>query len=215
MVELPRGGTPVDFAYRIHTEVGNRCVGAKVNDRMVPLDSQLKNGDIVEILTSKFPPEPRLDQFRRHFFGQNRIRQWFKRSTREQNIEQGRDMLARELGKGNLENLLKSDRMLKVAQRLNFTTVEDLLAALGYGEVTQASVLNKLQESAPTSAPVEMVELPTQKGVGIPTPSDKPIVGIEGMPYHLAKCCNPCRVSRLSAWSPASTATSASTTTAV
>ncbi|WP_164929091.1 RelA/SpoT family protein [Gloeobacter violaceus] len=192
VVELPRGGTPVDFAYRIHTEVGNRCVGAKVNDRMVPLDSQLKNGDIVEILTSK-NSHPSLDwiNFVVTSSAKNRIRQWFKRSTREQNIEQGRDMLARELGKGNLENLLKSDRMLKVAQRLNFTTVEDLLAALGYGEVTQASVLNKLQESTPTSTPAEMVELPTQKSAGMPTPSDKPILGIEGIPYHLAKCCNP------------------------
>ncbi|AGY56826.1 RelA/SpoT family protein [Gloeobacter kilaueensis] len=190
VVELPRGATPVDFAYRIHTEVGNRCVGAKVNDRMVPLDSQLKNGDIVEILTSK-SSHPSLDwiNFVVTSSAKNRIRQWFKRAHRDQNIDQGREMLARELGKSNLENLLRSDRVLKIAQRLNYSSVEDMLAALGYGEVTLASVLNKLPENTPSAA--EAIELPQQKTAGVPAPSDKPILGIEGMPYHLARCCNP------------------------
>ncbi len=188
VVELPRGGTPVDFAYRIHTEVGNRCVGAKVNDRMVPLDSHLKNGDIIEILTSK-NSHPSLDwiNFVVTSSAKNRIRQWFKLARRDQNIDQGRDVLARELGKSNLESMLKSDRMLKVALKLNFTCVDDLLAALGYGEVTIGAVLGKLQESAPRTE----VELQPQRSQPAPAPSDKPILGIEGMPYHLAGCCNP------------------------
>jgi len=193
VIELPRGATPIDFAYRIHTEVGNRCVGARVNERMVPLDTQLKNGDIIEILTSK-SSHPSLDwiNFAVTSSAKNRIRQWFKRAHRDQNIEQGREALARELGKGNLENLLKSERMTRIAARLNYGSVEDLLAALGYGEVTIASVLNKLQESAPRPEH----ELPTvppqqQRALPKPAPSDKPILGIEGMPYHLAGCCNP------------------------
>jgi GTP diphosphokinase / guanosine-3',5'-bis(diphosphate) 3'-diphosphatase len=191
VIELPRGATPVDFAYRIHTEVGNRCVGSRVSDRMVPLDSTLKNGDIVEILTAK-NAHPSLDwiNFAVTSSAKNRIRQWFKRAHRDQNIDQGRESLARELGKNNIENVLRSDRMLKVALKLNYTTVDDLLAALGYGETTVTSVLNKLQESTPRTE----LELPNpqhQRTTPAPAPSDKPILGIEGMPYQIAGCCNP------------------------
>ncbi|MBC8123470.1 MAG: bifunctional (p)ppGpp synthetase/guanosine-3',5'-bis(diphosphate) 3'-pyrophosphohydrolase [Gemmatimonadaceae bacterium] len=191
VIELPRGATPVDFAYRIHTEVGNRCVGAKVNDRMVPLDSSLKNGDIVEILTSK-NSHPSLDwiNFVTTSSAKNRIRQWFKRTHRDENIERGRDALARELGKTNLENLLKSERVLRIAQKMNYTAVDDMLAALGYGEVTITGLLNKLQEHVPRTEPdLPPIGLPKQPPA--PIHGDGPIFGIEGMPYHLARCCNP------------------------
>lgn len=192
VIELPRGSTPVDFAYRIHTEVGNHCVGARVTERMVPLDSMLKNGDIVEILTSK-NSHPSLDwiNFVVTSSAKNRIRQWFKRSHRDQNIDLGRETLSRELGKSNLESLLKSERMLRIAQKLNYSSVDDLLAALGYGEVTVASVLNKLQESTPRTETEPVLPQQQRHQILAPAPSDKPITGIEGMPYHLAGCCNP------------------------
>jgi GTP diphosphokinase / guanosine-3',5'-bis(diphosphate) 3'-diphosphatase len=193
VVSLRQGSTPVDFAYRIHTEVGNHCAGAKVNDRIVPLSRTLSNGDIVEIVTTK-NSRPSLDwlNFVVSPGARNRITQWYKRSHRDENVARGRELLERELGKNGLEALLKSEPMLSVAQRCNYVTVEDLLAGLGYGEITQKMVVNRLREivkdrEAPT------VELPptTAPKQTSPSNSDFPILGIEGLLHHLAGCCSP------------------------
>ncbi|MEO0854956.1 MAG: TGS domain-containing protein, partial [Cyanobacteria bacterium J06648_11] len=121
LISLPQDACPVDFAYRIHTEVGNHCAGALVNGKMVTLDTPLSNGDIVEIITQK-NAHPSLDwvNFVATASARNRIRQWYKRSHREQNITRGRQLLERRLGKTGLEALLKSERMLKVAERFNY-----------------------------------------------------------------------------------------------
>jgi GTP diphosphokinase / guanosine-3',5'-bis(diphosphate) 3'-diphosphatase len=193
VVSLRQGSTPVDFAYRIHTEVGNHCAGAKVNDRIVPLSRTLSNGDIVEIITRE-NSRPSLDwlNFVVSPGARNRITQWYKRSHRDENVARGRELLERELGKNGLEALLKSEPMLSVAQRCNYVTVEDLLAGLGYGEITQKMVVNRLREmvkdrEAPT------VELPptTAPKQNSPSNSDFPILGIEGLLHHLAGCCSP------------------------
>ncbi|PSB04993.1 (p)ppGpp synthetase, partial [filamentous cyanobacterium CCP2] len=156
VVALAQGSTSIDFAYRIHTEVGNHCAGARVNERMVPLDTPLKNGDIVEIITQK-NAHPSLDwlNFTVTPSARNRIRQWYKRSHRDENILRGRDMLEKALGKGGFEALLKSEPMQTTAERCNYPSAEDLLAALGYGEVTLNLVLNRLREAIRAKQPID------------------------------------------------------------
>jgi GTP pyrophosphokinase len=202
VVSLSRGATPVDFAYRIHTEVGNHCAGAKVNERMATLDTPLQNGDIVEIITQK-NAHPSLDwlNFVVTSGAKNRIRQWYKRSHRDENVARGRDMLEKELGKKGFEALLKSDPMQTVAERCNYQTVEDLLAALGYGEVTLNLVLNRVREAIKAQQPIAPATdaiIPTLP-LSTATPpsrsqtkiSGSPIAGIEGLLYNLAGCCSP------------------------
>lgn len=199
VLDLKRGATPVDFAYRIHTEVGNHCSGAKINGRMMPLDTELRNGDIVEILTQK-NGHPSLDWM--HFVvtngARNRIRQWFKRSHRDENIARGREMLEKELGKAGFEALLKSVPMQAVAERCNYHSAEDLLAGLGYGELPLTQVVNRLRDAVKIQQPLEKAvqdTLALQSLVPRSLPHAKtdkfPILGVEGLLYHMAGCCNP------------------------
>ena len=199
VIALARNATPVDFAYRIHTEVGHHCAGAKINDRLVPLDTLLKNGDIVEILCQK-NAHPSLDwiNFVVSSSAKNRIRQWFKRLHRDENIILGREMLEKELGKTGLETILKSQPMQTVVERCNYTTVEDLLAGVGYGETSAKLVVNRLRElirqatlSPLTDAEVLRNLTATQRSAPAPHPSSDPILGIEGLVYRVAGCCSP------------------------
>jgi RelA/SpoT family (p)ppGpp synthetase len=203
VVSLNPGSTSIDFAYRIHTEVGNHCAGARVNGRMVPLSTKLQNGDIVEIITQK-NSHPSLDwlNFVRTSTAKYRIKQWYKRSRREENLTRGRELLEKELGKTGFDNLLKSDAMHTVAEKCNYHSVEDLLAALGYGEVTLNLVLNRWREVIKSQQPVTVAppvlpkESATTKALrDLPhsssRASDSPIVGVEGLVYHLAGCCTP------------------------
>jgi GTP pyrophosphokinase len=191
VVSLRQGSTAVDFAYRIHTEVGNHCAGAKVNDKIVPLSRVLENGDIVEIITRE-NSHPSLDwlNFVVSPAARNRITLWYKRLHRDDNIAKGRELLEKELGKNGLEALLKSEPMQTVAQRCNYATVEDLLAALGYGEVTQKQVVNRLRDTVKDRQEPEPL-LPSTPNKPNTTDSDFPILGIEGLLHHLAGCCNP------------------------
>lgn len=203
VIPLSRGATPVDFAYRIHTEVGNHCCGAKANDRIVTLDTPLKNGDIVEILTQK-NSHPSLDwlNFVVTAGARNRIRQWYKRSNRDENITRGRDLLEKELGRNGFDALLKSNQAQAAAERCNYATVDDLMAGLGYGEVTLNLVVNRLRETIKAQQPLESLSLaeadqflagavtsPHQRSRALP--SKAPILGVEGLVYHIAGCCNP------------------------
>lgn len=205
VIPLSRGATPVDFAYRIHTEVGNHCAGARVNGRIVTLDTQLENGDIVEILTQK-NSHPTLDwlNFVVTPSARNRIRQWYKRSHRDENLARGRDMLEKELGKNGFESLLKSTPAQAAAERCNYPSVDDLLAALGYGEVTLNMVVNRLREAVKASQPIEetatrepqdmqslLAEAVTAPVKDKNIPSEAPILGVEGLLHHIAGCCNP------------------------
>ncbi len=185
---LPAGATPVDFAYRIHTEVGNHCAGAMVNGRIVPLDRVLHNGDIVKILTQK-NAHPHYDwiQFVVTGTAKNRVRQWFKKECREEHMAQGRAALEKEMGKTGFENLLKSERMQQVVERCNLHSVEDLLAAIGYGELSAIAVAHRLREE---ERPEPAVKLPTYAVTPVAT-SKAPILGIEGAVHHFARCCCP------------------------
>ncbi len=199
VISLNNGATPVDFAYRIHTEIGNHCAGARVNGRIVTLDTHLKNGDIVEIITRE-NSHPSLDwlNFVVTTGAQNRIRQWYKRSNRKQNVTRGRELLEKELGKNGFEALLKSEPMQAVAERCNYHSVEDLLAALGYGEVTLNQVVNRLRDlikaqqpiaSEPTEVLANM--LSSARSVPSSSISKFPIAGVEGLLHHRAGCCGP------------------------
>jgi len=199
VVSLTKDATPVDFAYRIHTEVGNHCTGARVNGRIITLDSLLKNGDIVEILTQK-NGHPSLDwlNFVKTSGAKNRIRQWYKRSHRDENVARGRDLLEKELGKIGFESLLKSEPMHAVALRCNYHSVEDLLAGLGYGELTLNIVVSRLREGVKVQQKIEIVpdllsvpNVMPARPMPSSSPSKSPIAGVEGLMYHLAGCCTP------------------------
>lgn len=203
VIVLAQGATPVDFAYRIHTEVGNHMKGARVNGRWSVLDRPLQNGDIVEIITSK-NSHPSLDwlNFVVTPTARNRIRQWYKRSRREENLARGRDLLEKELGKSGLDALLKSEPMQITAQRCNYQNAEDLLAALGYGEITLSQVVNRLRDVVKEQQPVEEAEAksdieelitssPLTNSSDTASSKKTPIAGVEGLLYHLAGCCKP------------------------
>ena len=183
--DLPRNATPVDFAYRIHSEVGNKTVGALINGRIAQLDTKLHNGDIVEILTSK-TPAPRLDWLNFVVTKQasSKIKQWFKKNNREEHIEVGKDNLERELTKAVFDDYMKSGEFDKVAKQMNYLSAEDLFAALGYGETTLNKIINKLKKPE-AKAPETAFHGTTRKK------SEKDIIGLEGLMYSIARCCSP------------------------
>lgn len=184
VLDLPSGATPLDFAYRIHTEVGHKCNGALINGRIVTLDAKLKNGDIVEILTSKHP-KPRLDWIKLVVTNQarSRIRQWFKKNRREEHIVQGKSLLDQELGKSAFDEHLKSAKLKDIAIQLNYVSEEDMFAALGYGEITITKIINRLKSEE--VAPKLRISRSASKK------SSQAIEGLEGMLYHISKCCSP------------------------
>src|SRR5437879_405720 len=145
---LPAGSTPVDFAYRVHTEVGHRCIGAKVNGRMVPLDYELSNGEIVDILTTKGPHGPSRDwlNFVKSASAKERIRKWFKSQRREENVAKGRDLLEKELHRMHRLALsqLPDGKLEEMAAHYKYANGEDFLAAIGYGDVSPHSVVMRM-----------------------------------------------------------------------
>ena len=202
VVGLRKGSTAVDFAYRIHSEVGNRCQGVRINDRLCPLATPLQNGDFVQVMTAK-TAHPSLDwlNFVATPTARNRIRQWYKKSHREENILRGTSMLERELGRDGFDVLLNGEAMAKVARRCNLVATEDLLAALGFGGVTLHQVLNRLREelrlvsaeSEPELTNEEVarkVQAPVQPALS-PHGETSPILGLEGLEYRMGGCCSP------------------------
>ena len=184
--DLPLNATPVDFSYRIHTDVGHKTVGALINGRIAQLDTKLKNGDIVEILTAKHPA-PHLDWLNFVVTKQasSKIKQWFKKNNREDHINLGKANLEQELTKAVFDEHFKNGEFAKIAKQMNYKTEEDLFAALGYGETTVNKVVNKLKK--PEIKIIEPTFIQTygrKKG-------DKDIVGLEGLLYSIAQCCSP------------------------
>lgn len=186
VLDLPANATPVDFAYRIHSDVGNRTVGALINGRIAQLDTKLKNGDIVEILTSK-TPSPRLDWLNFVVTKQasSKIKQWFKKNNREQHVEVGRTNLEHELTKAVFDEYLKQGEFARVAKIMNYQSEDDLFAAIGYGETTTNKVVNKLKK------PEKKVDDTSKFRAISRKKSEKDIVGLEGLMYSIAKCCSP------------------------
>ncbi|MBE8949228.1 MAG: bifunctional (p)ppGpp synthetase/guanosine-3',5'-bis(diphosphate) 3'-pyrophosphohydrolase [Quinella sp. 3Q1] len=203
LVVLPKGSCPIDFAYRIHTEVGHHCVGAKVNGRIVPLEYKLQNGDFVEVVTNRSNNGPSRDWLNIVAASDTRqkIRSWFKRENREENIAHGREMIETELKKLSCapKDFFKENQLAEVARRMNMTK-DDLLAGIGYGGTSAHSVVTKLielhkKEIAANTPPdvsallAEVKKIPERK-------KDKSEHGIlvegeSGFFVRLAKCCNP------------------------
>ncbi|MBI2776211.1 MAG: bifunctional (p)ppGpp synthetase/guanosine-3',5'-bis(diphosphate) 3'-pyrophosphohydrolase [Chloroflexi bacterium] len=189
--DLPSQATPLDFAYRIHTDVGHRTIGAKVNNRLVPLDYRLKNGDIVEIVTTKAEHGPSRDWLNlvRTSHAREKIRQWFKRQERDENIVHGRESLDRELRRLARTSIstLGQERVMEVARQLNFDTLDDFLAAVGYGAVSAQSVVMRLgvvddaQLALPTTAP----PIQPAKAGGVR------VKGVGDLLVRFARCCHP------------------------
>src|SRR5215203_4396897 len=189
--DLPAGATPLDFAYRIHTDVGHRTIGAKVNNRLVPLDYRLKNGDIVEIVTTKGEHGPSRDWMNvvRTSHAREKIRQWFKRKDRDENIVHGRESLERELRRLARTSIsaVGPDAIAEVARHYNYDAVDDFYAAIGYGAIGAQSVVMRLgvvddgQSTLPTVAPPE--RLARTGGVRVK--------GVGDLLVRFAKCCHP------------------------
>ncbi len=202
VIDLPVGSVPIDFAYRIHTDVGNRCVGAKVNGRIVPLDFKLSNGDIVEVITSKQSSGPSRDWI--NIVGssdtRNKIKSWFKKERREENIIKGREMLDKEAKRLGYDPkvLARPEKLKEAGAKLRIDSDENLLAALGYGGVTLNTVISKLVEIYKKDQ-----KLNTTKDLSELLAELKPrkskakashgilVKGEEGIMVKLARCCNP------------------------
>ena len=194
--DLPAGSTPLDFAYRIHTDVGHRCVGARVNGKLVSLDYQLKNGDIVDIVTSKSSRGPSRDWLNlvHTAHAREKIRQWFKQQERAQNIARGKEMLDKELQRLGLGGLgaIPDDKLADVAESLHQGSLELLYAALGYGGVGVQTVIGRLGLRTPTvEAPLP--ELPPE-GAAAPrgdTTGAIQVMGVGDLLTRMATCCKP------------------------
>jgi len=205
--ELPAGSVPLDFAYRVHTEVGNRTIGAKVNGRIVPLDYKLKTGDIVEILTSKHSYGPSQDWLKiaQSSHARSKIKQWFKKEKREENIQRGREAIERELKRLGLEpsEWMQDEKMQPVAAKFAFNDIEDMLSAVGFGGITAAQIVTRLTEKLrreaeeaekiELSAEVKEVKPPATAAVGQRKRSAQGIrvKGVENLLVRFARCCNP------------------------
>jgi guanosine-3',5'-bis(diphosphate) 3'-pyrophosphohydrolase len=193
---LPRGATPVDFAYNIHSEVGNTCVGARVNERIVPLNYRLKNGDVVQIITSKNRgPSKDWLNFVKTSAARTRIRQWIKKEERTDSLAIGRDLLEKELKKFNLDlyRQFKTEQLLDVVQQFSLNSVDDLLASIGYGKISAKQVLNKLvprldiRGDTSRGLVQKLIHRVRRKrgDIGIR------VKGMSGMLIRFARCCHP------------------------
>ncbi len=204
VIELPAGSVPLDFAYRIHTEVGNRTIGAKVNGRIVPLDHKLKTGDIVEILTSKHSYGPSQDwvKIAQSSHARSKIRQWFKKEKREENVAKGREMLERELKRLGLEPSawMTDDKLQEAASKYTFNDIEDMMSAIGFGGITAAQICTKLTEKMRREAEeANQIELTGEmKEIKASSPNKKSrpnhgvtVKGVDNLLVRFARCCNP------------------------
>lgn len=201
--ELPRGSVPIDFAYRIHTEIGNKTIGAKVNGKMVPLDHVLKTGDIIEILTSKqsFGPSQDWIKICQTSQAKNKIRQFFKKQRRDENVEKGKELVEKEILKHDIElkDVLTTENLNRVAEKFNFANAEDMYAAVGYNGITAAQIATRLTEKIRRKRGQEQLEDSLIKAVAevksIPHKKKKDtgvvVKGVDNLLVRLSKCCNP------------------------
>ncbi|MFN0281689.1 MAG: RelA/SpoT family protein [Kineosporiaceae bacterium] len=201
VVPLPSGSTPVDFAYAVHTEVGHRCMGARVNGRLVPLESTLDNGDVVEIFTSKAEgagPSRDWLTFVRSPRARNKIRQWFSKERREEAVEQGKDAIAKAMRKQHLpiQRLMSHESLVTLASEMRYPDVSALYAAVGEGHVSAATVVTRLVQSlgGEEAAEEDLAEATTPTRVTRrPRIGDPGVVvrGVEDVWVKLARCCTP------------------------
>jgi GTP diphosphokinase / guanosine-3',5'-bis(diphosphate) 3'-diphosphatase len=203
VIELPSGSVPIDFAYRIHSEIGNKTIGAKVNGKMVPLDYKLKTGDIVEILTSKHSYGPSQDWLKlaQTSHAKNKIRQFFKKQRREENIEKGKELVEKEIRNldFDVKEVLTPENVKRVAEKFNFSNEEDMYAAVGYNGITAAQIAHRLTDKWRKQRDLEEQQKKLKEAVHevkSVSPSKKrdygvQVQGVDNLLIRLSRCCNP------------------------
>ncbi|WP_078390866.1 RelA/SpoT family protein [Shouchella patagoniensis] len=204
VVELPRGSVPLDFAYRIHSEIGNRCIGAKVNSKMVPLDHELKTGDIVEVMTSKHSYGPSHDWLKltKSSHAKNKIKQWFKKEKREENVAKGKETIEREIRALDFEpkDILTPDNLSEATNKFSFAGEEDMYAAVGYGGISGKQIVNRLTEKLRKAKDNEQENLSLDAALNEIqsfAPSKRTnsigvhVKGVDNLLIRLARCCTP------------------------
>ncbi len=198
---LPRGATPIDFAYSIHAEIGNHMIGAKINSKMVPIITKIKNGDIVEILTSDNSKGPSMDwlKFVRSTSAKNKIQQWFKRERKTENIEKGKEAIERELKRIGIEHsdIFKNEYINPMLERYKFKNLDDMYASVGFGAMSATKVIARMlieyrKEHKEDTIEEKIEELETTKTKNTkPSSSGIVVKGIDNCLVKLSKCCNP------------------------
>ena len=201
IVVLPRGATSIDFAYSIHAEIGNKMVGCKINSKMMPIITKLKNGDIVEVITSDQSKGPSRDwlKFVKSSSARTKINQWFKKAQRSENIEKGKDIIEKEIKKLGIKQseLFKPEWVKKVVERYNYLTLDDMYASIGFGGISANKIIARLLEEYNKEHEEEdfeekIEELAKSKPVrNKPSPNGIVVKGIDNCLVKLSKCCNP------------------------
>jgi len=193
---LPAAATPLDFAYQVHTDVGNHCVGAKVNGKIVPLDYQLKNGDICEVLVNK-SARPSLDWISvvRTSGAKHKIKQWFRKERKDENVVLGQEAVERELAREHMRtDLARGDVIEKIAKRMNYTSAIDLFAAIGFGDASATTVVTRLRDEAKSSNLIDLAALhrpaAPPRRIGRNSSGIR-IAGVDDVLVRLSKCCSP------------------------
>ncbi len=194
VIELPEGSNPIDFAYNIHSKIGNTCVGAKVNGRMTPLSSKLNNGDVVEIITNVNAKGPSRDWLKivKSNAAKKKIRDFFKHEMKDENIKRGKSMLDSQakLKNINLSNLMEEEYLSAVFDKYSFSSLDDMYASIGFGSVTTQQVLNKLQNVYnELNVSEKTYELKTHRKYNIE--GGVSVKGFSNIMVKYAKCCNP------------------------
>lgn len=206
VINLPSESTPIDFAYRIHTDVGNRCIGSKVNGKMVPLDYQLKTGEIVDILTSTTPKGPSIDWLNMTKSNQakSKIRAWFKKVKREENIVKGRELLEKETKRQgfNFGELAKGEGIEQLLKKYNMNSIDDIFVAVAVGDIVSSTIVTRLKENYNKNGKLDGKLLEEQISKTINKNSESAnrqkitnhsveVKGISNILVRFAKCCNP------------------------
>ena len=193
---IPAEGTPLDFAYQVHTDVGNHCVGAKVNGRIVPLDYKLQNGDICEILVNKSSGRPSLDWLSivKTSSAKHKIKQWFRKEQREENVLAGQESLESELARAHLRtDLARGDLIDRIAHRMNFGSPTDLFAAIGFGDASALSVVNRIRDEVKGDNVFDLTKAVRKPSTrkSAKKSSGVLIAGVDDVLVRLSKCCSP------------------------
>ncbi len=198
---LPRGATPIDFAYSIHAEIGHHMTGCKINSKMMPIITTLKNGDIVEIVTSDQSKGPSRDwlKFVKSTTAKNKILAWFKKTQRAENIEKGKTLIEKEIKRISIpySKIFKSEYITPALERYKFNTIEDMYSAVGFGAISPTKIIAKMLEIYKKDNPDEFIEETLEQLAKEKTRKTKPsnvgivVKGIDNCLVRLSKCCNP------------------------
>ena len=197
---LPSGSTPIDYAYSIHAEIGHHMTGCKINSKMMPIITKLKNGDIIEIITSENSKGPSRDwlKFIQSSTAKNKINAWFKKNQREENIEKGKDLIEKEIKRigMNHDELFKQEFIQGALNRYKFNSIEDMYASVGFGAITSGKVIARILEEyrkvhKEENVEQKLEELSKEKNITKPSKSGVVVKGIDNCLVKLSKCCNP------------------------